>query len=170
MSEFHSRISLTVALASALALAACGKSAPPPPAPAPVAPAPAPAPATPPPEAASAAPAATPGASVQITSITFTNALGADGKVTTPSTTFTPKDTIYGVVAATAEQANASITARWYYQGGQLVSEQVQTLNNKGPSVSEFHISKPDGFPAGNYSLEILADGKSVSSATFTVK
>lgn len=166
MSEFRSRTSLTLALASALALAACGKSPPPPPAPAPVAPAPAPAPATPP---AEAAPASTPGAAVQVTSITFTNALGADGKVAKPSTTFTPKDTIYGVVAATAAQANESMTARWIYQGGQLVSEQVQTLNT-GPSVSEFHISKPDGFPAGNYGLEIVVDGKSVSSANFTVK
>jgi len=168
MSEFRSRTSLTLVLASALALAACGKSEPPP-APAPAAPAPAPAPATPPPEASAAAPAATPAAAVQITSITFTNALGADGKVTTPLTTFGPKDTIYGVVAATAAQASTAITAHWNYQGGQLVSEQVQTLN-MGPSVSEFHISKPDGFPAGNYSLEILVNGNSVSSATFTVK
>jgi hypothetical protein len=178
MSEFRSRTSLTIVLASALALAACGKSAPPPPAaapaPAPAAPAPAPAPATTPPVAAPApavvAPENAPNYVVQITSVTLANAVGPGGRVAAPSTTFTPKDTIYGVVAANAGQANASMTARWTYQGGQLVSEQVQTLKDKGANISEFHISKPDGFPAGTYALDIIVDGKSVSTTGFSVK
>ncbi len=175
MSEFHSRTSLTIALASALALAACGKSTPPPaPAPAPAAPAPAPAPATPPPAAThapqAAATEAAPTYVVQVTSVTLANAVDAGGRVAAPLTTFTPKDTIYGVVAANAGKPNASITARWTYQGGQLVSEQVQTLKDLGPNISEFHISKPDGFPAGPYALDILVEGKSVSTTNFSVK
>lgn len=172
MSEFHSRISLTIVLASTLALAACGKSTPPP-APAPAAPAPASAPATPAPAATPAPQAATEAAPtyvVQVTSVTLANAVDAGGRVAAPLTTFTPKDTIYGVVAANAGKPNASITARWTYQGGQLVSEQVQTLKDLGPNISEFHISKPDGFPPGTYALDILVDGKSVSTTSFSVK
>lgn len=176
MSEFHSRTSLTIVLASALALAACGKSTPPPPAPAPApaTPAPASAPATPAPTAASAPQAAATEAAptyvVQVTSVTLANAVDAGGHVAAPMTTFTPKDTIYGVVAANAGKPNASITAHWTYQGGQLVSEQVQTLKDLGPNISEFHISKPDGFPVGTYALDIMVDGKSVSTTSFNVK
>ncbi len=168
MSEFRSRISLPIVLAGALALGACGKSTPPP------APASAPAPAVthaaPAPAAQAAATEAAPTYLAQVTSVTLANAVDAGGHVTAPMTTFAPKDTIYGVVGANAGKPNATITARWTYQGGQLVALQPQTLKDLGPNITEFHIAKPDGFPAGNYALDILVDDKSVSTTNFSVK
>jgi hypothetical protein len=168
MSKFKSRTSLTIALASALALSACGQSSPPPPKPAPAAPtpapAPAPAPATPPPAAAPAAPA------VQVTGVTLGSSVGADGKIATAATTFTPKETIYAVVSTTTTNANATIVARWTFQGGTLVKEDTQTLATAGANTTSLRINKPDGWPVGSYALDIVLDGKSISTTPFSVK
>jgi hypothetical protein len=171
MSQIFSRISLSAIVATALALSACGGgSTPPPPPPAkpPVAaPAPAPAPA---PAAEPAAPAAAPAAAVTVSSVTLGNAVGADGKIPAPTTNFGPKDTIYAVIQSKTANPNTVVTARWTYQGGQLVKEDAQTLAGAGDNVTTLHISKPDGWPVGNYSLDLMVDGKSVSTTPFTVK
>jgi len=170
MSQISNRISLSVIVAGALALGACGGgSAPPPPPPAkpPVtapAPAPAPAPAAP-------APAAAPAAAVTVSSITLGNAVGADGKIAAPTTAFGAKDTIYAVIASKTTNPNTVVTARWTFGADhQLVKEDAQTLAGAGENVTTLHISKPDGWPAGSYALDVMVEGKSISTAQFTVK
>ena len=156
-------LTLIVAIAGALALSACGKKEEP--AAPPVAtPAPAPMPATPAP-----APAPAP-APVSVSSVELGTAVGPDQKVTAATTTFAPKDTIYAAVSTTGTAANAVLNAKWTYQDGQTVNESSQTIAPNGPAVTSFHISKPDGWPAGNYKVDISLDGKSVSSKDFSVK
>ena len=72
--------------------------------------------------------------------------------------------------AAGAVRSSRSYFPRWTYGDGQLVNEQSQQIAPTGPSSSEFHIAKPDGWPAGTYKVEILADGTSVASKNFEVK
>jgi hypothetical protein len=151
---------ITIGLAAAITLVACGKkeeNAPPPPA---VTTTPAPA-TTPPPMAAQA---------VSVTSVDLGTAVGADQKVTSPTTTFGPKDTIYAAVSTTGSASNATLGAKWTYQDGQTVNDSSQTIAPTGPAVTTFHISKPDGWPAGNYKVEITLDGNAVSSKDFSVK
>ncbi|MEP7044655.1 MAG: hypothetical protein ABI843_16430 [Dokdonella sp.] len=156
------QVSLIVALAGALALSACGKKEEP--APPPVAtPAPAPAPVAPP-----AAPAPAP---VAVASVDLGSAVDATSqKVTSPTTAFATKDTIYASVSTTGTAASAKLTAKWTYQDGQTVNESSQTIVPSGPAVTAFHISKPDGWPAGNYKVEISLDDKSASTKDFSVK
>ena len=155
---------LALGLAGALTIAACNKSpenAPPPattPAPA-TTPPPAPAPAT-----------TTPSQGVSVTSVDLGTAVGADQKVTSPTTSFSPKDTIYAAVSTTGAASNATLGAKWTYQDGQTVNDSSQTIAPTGPAVTTFHISKPDGWPAGNYKVEISLDGNMVSSKDFSVK
>lgn len=154
---------IAIALAGSLALAACGKKeeAPPPP---PVAATP---PATPAPTPETAPP---PAAGVSVASVDLGTAVGADQKVASPTTTFGPKDTIYAAVSTTGTAANATLEAKWSYQDGQTVNDSSQTIAPNGPAVTTFHISKPDGWPAGTYKVEILLDGKQASSKDFTVQ
>lgn len=156
---------LIAALTGALALSACGKKEEPAPAPPVTTPAPAPAPApeatTPPPPAA---------APVSVTSVDLGTAVGPDQKVTAATTAFAPKDTIYAAVSTTGTAPNAVLNAKWTYQDGQTVNESSQTIAPNGDAVTSFHISKPDGWPAGNYKVEITLDGKSVATKDFTVK
>ena len=62
-----------------------------------------------------------------------------------------------------------SLSARWTFEDGQLVNEATQNIAPAGPAVTEFHISKPDGWPAGKYKLEVSANGKPAGAAQFTV-
>ena len=155
---------LALGLAGALTIAACNKSPENAPAPA-TTPAPAPAPVSTPP------PAATPAAQgVSVTSVDLGTAVGADQKVASPTTAFSPKDTIYAAVSTTGAASNATLGAKWTYQDGQTVNDSSQTIAPTGPAVTTFHISKPDGWPAGNYKVEISLDGNAVSSKDFSVK
>ncbi len=145
-------------LAVPIALSACKRAETPPPAPPAAAPAPAPAP-TPAP------------APFRVSSVDVGNAISADKRVTAPSATLAPGDTIYASVASTGAASSVKLTARWTYgDEGQVVTEESQTIAPAGPAYSEFHISKPDGWPAGTYKVEILADGASVASKNFEVK
>lgn len=152
---------LALGLAGALTIAACNKSPENTPAPATTTPPPAPAPAPTPPPAAQG---------VSVTSVDLGTAVGADQKVTSPTTSFSPKDTIYAAVSTTGAASNATLGAKWTYQDGQTVNDSSQTIAPTGPAVTTFHISKPDGWPAGNYKVEISLDGNAVSSKDFSVK
>jgi hypothetical protein len=155
----RNRISLAIAatLLATVALAGCKKkddmaaTTPPAttePAPAPVEPAPAPTPAT-------------------VTSVDLGNAVGADNKVTMASTSFAKADTIHASVAT--DGAGGKLNAKWTYQDGQTVDSQDKDVA-AGPQVSDFSISKPDGWPAGKYKVEISLDGNVVQSRYFEVK
>ena len=164
---FRNSIVPLTALVAAIVLSACGKQPAPPQAPAP-APSAASAPATPPPAASTpAAPATT------VSSLVLGNALSGDGKITAPSTTFAPKDTIYAQVVtnSTGGTGTVSIVAKWTFDQGQPVSQNTESVSTaSGTATTTFHVSKPDGWPAGKYQIEISLDGKPASNATFEVK
>jgi len=116
----------------------------------------------------SAAPPTAPGA--RISAIDLGNALGSDGRVSTPTSVFTPTDTIYASVLTEGQQPGATLSARWSYQDGQVVSENRETLGSSGRVNTEFHIAKPDGWPAGRYRLEIALNGQPAGSRDFEVR
>ena len=161
---------LIIAMVGALVLSACGNEAPPPPKAAPTAPAPAPA-ATPAPTPA-ATPAPAP-AGTTFTSVELGNGVNASGNALSgaAATTFGAKDTIYALVATSSGSALPStIVARWTFGGSTLVNESNRQVAAAGNSVTEFHISKPDGWPAGKYSVAVSIDGKPAGSKDFEVK
>jgi hypothetical protein len=134
---------------------------------------------TPPPATTEPAPAPTtpepaPAATASVTAVSLGNAVGADMKVATPSTTFAPKDTIYASVTTSTSDPAASIpaklAARWSFEDGQVVNEESKDVNLSGPGDTEFHISQPNGLPAGKYKVEISMDGSVVQSRDFEVK
>ena len=84
--------------------------------------------------------------------------------------TLAPSDTIYASVASDGAAESVTLTARWTFEDGQVIDETQQTIAPAGPAASEFHVSKPDGWPAGRYQVEILADGRSVGTKQFEVR
>ena len=149
MTPRHGRVLLATAF---LVLAiACKKDTPPS--------APAPAPPPPPPPAA---------AVIEVSGVELGSAIGADKRVTTATDVFKPADTIYAAVVTAGTAPRATITAKFTFEDGQVVDESSQEV--AGAGVTEFHISKPDGWPAGKYQLEVLLDGKSVSTRAFEVR
>ena len=136
-------------------LAGCRRSEAPAPVPAPPAPVGSPAPAV---------------APLRVSAIDLGKSVDADKKVTQPTSTFAPSDTIYASVATAGSSASTTLVARWTYQDGQLVNEETQTIAPTGPAVTEFHLSKPDGFPAGSYQVEVIANGASAGKRAFQVQ
>ena len=156
----NNTIRILAAALVAVGLAACKKDPPPAPPPPPAAPAPAPAP----------APASAP---VAVTVAHLGSAIGADKKVTAASEAFAPKDTIY-VSVETTGSGTATLKSRWTYIGKDgksvPVKEDSMQIQATGPAVNEFHVSKPDGWPAGNYQVEVLLNDQVVQTRKYTVK
>lgn len=147
---------IPVLAASMLMLGACGKKDTPPASP-------------PPPAAATPAPAE---AGVTVTAVKLGKSIGADKKVTAASDSFSPKDTIYAEVATTGA-GTATLKAKWTYsKDGKTadVKEDTMQIAPAGPATNEFHVSKPDGWPAGEYVVEIWVNGKSAGTHRFSVK
>jgi hypothetical protein len=116
---------------------------------------------------AAPAPAATPFA---VQGVEVGKQLGADKKVASPATSFAPKDTIYASVATEGSAPSKTIVARWTFGSGKLVKADSQTIAPTGPANTEFHITKPSGWPVGKYKVEISVDGSPAGSKEFEVK
>ena len=147
-------IAITIALSVTTTLA-CRKSEPPPPAP-----------------AATAAPATTLPAPVSVSAVSLGTAIGPDKRVAAATETFGPKDTIYASVE-TAGTGHAKLRARWSFVKGDKTAKVDETaieFDSAGPAVNEFHISKPGGWPKGDYKVEIFLGDAEAPVATRTFK
>lgn len=109
-------------------------------------------------------------AGLKVTDIDVGRSLSADKTIADKTTSFSPTDTIYVSVTTKGTSPSAKLTARWTYESGQVVDQSDQTIAPVGgQSVTEFHISKPDGWPAGAYKVEVLLDGASSGTKEFKV-
>ena len=127
----------------------------------------------PPPTPAAAAPATTLPAPVSVSGVALGTAIGADKSVTTATEAFGVKDTIYATVE-TAGTGHAKLRARWSFVKGDKTAKVDETtieFDSAGPAVNEFHISKPSGWPKGDYRIDVfLGDAESPAAArTFKV-
>src|SRR2546425_9390658 len=147
-------IAITIALPVMTTLA-CTKSEPPPPTP-----------------AASMAPTTTLPAPVSVSGVALGTAVGADKRVMAATESFGTKDTIYASVE-TAGTGHAKLRARWSFVKGDKTAKVDETtieFDSAGPAVNEFHISKPSGWPKGDYKLEVFLGDAETPAAVRTFK
>lgn len=113
-------------------------------------------------------PAPAPVAATTVNSVDLGNTIGADNKIATPNATFASKDPVYASVTTDGPNAG-KLGARWTFQDGQVVHEETKDIP-AGPQVTQFQITKPDGWPVGKYKLEVMLDGAMVQSREFEVR
>ena len=149
---------LATALVGSIALVGCKKKEEPvitPPAaetPAPMEPAPAPAATT-----------------TTVSSVDLGNAIGADNKIASPISTFATSDKVYASVATDGPNAG-KLSAKWtHIDSNQTVHEESKDIP-AGAQVTQFEISKPDGWPTGKYKLEVSLDGAVVQTREYEVR
>jgi hypothetical protein len=106
----------------------------------------------------------------RVSTIEVGSAIGADKRVSAPSNSFAATDTIYASVASEGTSPGVTLTARWTYEDGQVVNESTETIAPSGAAVTEFHIAKPTGWPAGKYRVEIAANGAPAGAREFEVR
>ena len=114
-------------------------------------------------------------ATASVTAVDLGNAVGADMRVTAPMSSFAPKDTIYAAVSTASSDPAASVPgklgAKWtHVDSNQTVHEESRDLTFAGDGVTDFQISKPDGWPTGKYKIEVMLDGAVVQTREFEVK
>lgn len=113
-------------------------------------------------------PAPAPVAATTVNSVDLGNTIGADNKIATPNATFASKDPVYASVTTDGPNPG-KLGARWTFQDGQVVHEETKDIP-AGPQVTQFQITKPDGWPVGKYKLEVMLDGAMVQSREFEVR
>ncbi|MEO5565257.1 MAG: hypothetical protein ABIR05_01125 [Luteimonas sp.] len=157
----HNTLNLAIvaALAAGLALAGCKKHDATTDATAPTTPAP----------MGESTPATPPAANeFVVTTVDLGSAVGTDNRITTPGISFAGTDTIHASVA-TNGTTGGNLTGKWTFQDGQVVDTQEKSVP-AGAQVTDFSISKPDGWPAGHYKLEVWNNGMVVQTREFDVK
>jgi hypothetical protein len=112
----------------------------------------------------------TSGAVVKVTDVTLGRAIGGDKAITDATDNFRPNDTIYASVATDGASSSTALRARWTFEDGQVVDESTRTIAPTARERTEFHIAKPNGWPAGKYQVEVFLDGRSVETKKFEVK
>lgn len=109
-------------------------------------------------------------AGVKVTDIDVGRSVTADKTIAEKTDSFRPTDTFYVSVKTDGSAPTATLTARWTYEDGQVVDESQQNITATGSAtVSEFHLSKPDGWPSGSYKVEVFLNGTSAGTRDFRV-
>ena len=108
--------------------------------------------------------------SLRVSHIDTGRSLNADRTISNNTVSFKPNDTVYASIVTEGTAAMATLKARWTYQEGQVVNESTQTIAPTGDARTEFHISKPDGWPPGKYKLEVFLNGSSAATRDFEVE
>lgn len=109
-------------------------------------------------------------AGVRVTDVTLGRSVGGDKAITDRTDTFKPNDTIYASVATEGSAQSATLRAKWSFEDGQLVDESTRTIAPNNRERTEFHIAKPDGWPAGKYTVEVFLNDQSAETKRFDVR
>lgn len=104
---------------------------------------------------------------LRVNTIQLGRGLNPDNTVSGHTTRFKPNDTIY-VAVLTDNAGSGTVAARWTF-AGRVVSEPQKQVSYRGAAATEFHIQNSSGFPAGDYQVEILLDGKPIGTREFRV-
>lgn len=106
---------------------------------------------------------------LKVTDIQLGRAVGRDKRVLSPTDSFSAQDTIYASVVTEGTSERTSLKARWVGQAVPL-AETAQAIAPTGLAVSEFHVWKPQGWPPGDYRVEIFVNDVPAGSRAFSVR
>jgi len=122
----------------------------------------------------SAAPPPATQSALSVADIDVGRSVATDKTIADKTETFRPGDTFYVAVRTVGSAPTATLVAHWSYEDGQRISEATQTIAPSGPAVTEFHLSRPngpgDGWPTGDYKVEIVLNGVSAGTEKFKVQ
>ena len=108
---------------------------------------------------------------IKVSDIQVGKAVGSDKKVANQMTDFGVRDTMYVAVIPDGAAKEAKVTAKWTFNGKQVVKQDSQTIPpTGGENVTEFHVDKKTAWPKGKYTVEVLLNGVSAGTKDLEVK
>ena len=94
--------------------------------------------------------------------------LNSDNSVGIQGTRFKPNETMY-VSVLTKGPGSGKVQAKWTYRGT-VVYEASRDVSYQNSAATEFHMQYAGKLPVGDYTVEILIDGKPAAMRTLEVK
>ena len=94
--------------------------------------------------------------------------LNSDHSVGTFASSFRPNDTMYVSLLTTGRGAG-TMTVRWSFAGRQI-HEVTKNVSYNDQAATDFRFEAADGFPVGDYTIDILVDGKSIEKRRVKVE
>ncbi len=107
---------------------------------------------------------------VAVAAVTLGKEIDADKRVVAPMEAFAPEDTVYASVETTGV-GPAQLRALWSFVKGEKTAKVDETtieVEATGPAVQELHVSKPSGWPKGDYKVEIFLGDEAEPAMTKT--
>ncbi|HSJ16061.1 MAG TPA: hypothetical protein VK939_16755 [Longimicrobiales bacterium] len=107
----------------------------------------------------------------RVTDVELGRAMQGDSAISDATDDFRANDTIHALVRHEGRATGTRITARWTFEDGQIVDERTETVTARGTGreYTHFMITKPDGWPAGKYTLHVLVNDREVETEEFEV-
>ena len=107
---------------------------------------------------------------VKVADVTLGRAISGDKAISDSTDKFRPNDTIYASVMTDGSAPSATLRAKWTFEDGQTVDESSRAIAPNNRERTEFHISKPNGWPAGKYKVEVFLNDQSAGTKNFEVQ
>ena len=94
--------------------------------------------------------------------------LNSDNSVGRHAISFRPDDTMYVSVLTTGRGAG-TIQVKWALRGYEL-HQVTKKVSYNGQAATDFRFAAADGFPVGDYTVEVIVDGKSFETRRIKVE
>jgi hypothetical protein len=94
--------------------------------------------------------------------------LNTDHSVGSHTGTFRPKDTMYVSVLSVGRGAG-TITVKWTF-GGRVVHEVAKKVSYNDQAATDFRFQAADDFPLGEYTIDVIVDGKTFETRRVKVE
>jgi predicted cobalt transporter CbtA len=105
-----------------------------------------------------------------IVSVLLGNAVDAQNVVLVDSAVFARRDPIYASVLSSGASQGLKVSARWLGPDGVTFAETAQPLVPTTPTSTTFSVSNPQGWPVGDYQLQIGINGHFMEKKNFKVR
>jgi hypothetical protein len=104
-----------------------------------------------------------------ITAIQTGKSLNSDNSIATHSTTFRAQDKTMYVSVLTGARGSGVIMVRWML-GGRAMHEVSKDVSYNDQAATDFRFQTADAFPRGEYTIEVLLDGKPAGTRSVRVE
>lgn len=105
---------------------------------------------------------------LNVVAIQTGKSLNTDHSVGNHATSFRPKDAMYVSVLSNGRGAG-TITVKWSF-AGRVVHEVTKKVSYNDQAATDFRFQAADDFPIGDYTIEVILDGKTLETRRVKVE
>jgi hypothetical protein len=105
---------------------------------------------------------------LQVVTVQTGKSLNSDHSVGTHAMSFRPTDTMY-VSVLTADRGAGTFTVKWSLYG-RVINEVTRKVSYNGQAATDFRFQAADGFPVGDYTIDVILDGKTIETRRVKVE